>query len=84
MFNNKHLCTDIYDKHKDFDFNVNTFTNFNSCMHLSVYRNILLNHLFRIKNLSSTKFKSRNIKKLIFEAFMHGYPKRYIYSIVFQ
>ena len=65
-------------------FKVNMFTSFNSCMHLSVYRNILLNGLFRIKNLCSIKFKSHNVKKLIFYALMHGYPKRFIYSTVFQ
>ena len=59
VLNNKHLCIDIYDKRKDFM--VNMFTNFNSCMHLCVSRNILFNHLFRIKNLCSIKFKSHNI-----------------------
>ena len=52
ILKNKLLSIDIYDKRKDFNFKVNMFTNFNSCMHLSVYRNILLNHLFHIKKLS--------------------------------
>ena len=54
----------MYDKCKEFYFKVNTFTNFNSCMHLSAYQNIPLNHLLCI-NLCSTKFKSHKIKKLM-------------------
>ena len=78
ILKNKLLSIDIYDKRKDFNFKVNMFTNFNSCMHLSVYRNILLNHLFRIKKLSSTQFKNHNIKKLIYDALEHEYPNRFI------
>ena len=50
------LNQNICDKRKDFYFKVNTFTNFNSCMH------ILLNHMFSIKNICSTKFKTSNIE----------------------
>ena len=49
VHNNNQLCIDMHDKCKDFDFKVNTFKNFCSCMHLSVCRNNLLNHLFHIK-----------------------------------
>ena len=35
-----------------------------SCLYLSVYRNILSNHLFHIKNLCSSCYKNRNIKNL--------------------
>ena len=48
----------MYLTNSDFGFKVNAYTNFNSCMQLSVYRNIILSHLFRIKNLCSGKFKS--------------------------
>ena len=72
-----------FSKHRDFHFKVNTFTNFNSCMHLSVYRNILLNHLFRIKHISSTKFENKNIEKLIYDVLIRGYPKRFIYILLF-
>ena len=68
----------MHDKRRDFDFKVNTFTNFNSCMHLSVYRNILLNHPFCIKNINSKELKNNNIKKLIYDVLIHGYPKRFI------
>ena len=55
FLNKKHSYIDIYDKCEDFDFKINKFKIFKSCMHLSVNKNILLNHLFRIKNISSTK-----------------------------
>ena len=44
-------------------------------MHLSIYRNIILNHLFRIKNLSSTKIKNHNIRKLLYDVLIHRYKK---------
>ena len=84
VLNNQQLCIDMYDKRKVFHFKVNALTNFNSCMYLSVYRNNLLNHMLRIKNLCSTKFKTRNIKKLIYDALIHEYLKRFIYSIIFH
>ena len=37
ILNNQQLCI-IYDKRKGFDFEVSVFTNFNSRVHLSVYR----------------------------------------------
>ena len=49
ILKNLKIHTDIYDKRNDFLFNINSFPNFSSCLLLSVYRNILSNHLFRIK-----------------------------------
>ena len=43
------VCACVH-KWNDFLFNANPFTNFSSCLHLSVYRNILSNYLFHIKN----------------------------------
>ena len=58
ILNNQHLCIDIHDKRNDFVFKDNMLTNFSSCKHLSVCKNILLNHMFHIKNLCSAKFKT--------------------------
>ena len=44
LLHNNNIFIDLYDKHKDFSFQVNIFTCFNSCFRLSAYRNILLNH----------------------------------------
>ena len=76
--------TDIYDKRNDFSFNVNSFTKFSSCLHLSVFRNILSNHLFLIKNLCSSCFKNHNMKKLLHAALLHGYPRQFIYLILYH
>ena len=84
IIKNHKIYTDIYDKRNDFSFNVNSFTNFSSCLHTSVYRNILSNYLFRIKNLCSSCFKNHNIKKLVYAAIQHGYPKQFTYSIVYH
>ena len=81
---NHKIYTDIYDKRNDFSFNVKSFTKFSSCLHLSVYRNILSNHLFHIKNFCSSYFKNPNIKKLAYAELLHGYPKQFTYSIVYH
>ena len=44
----------------DFKFNFNIFSHFKSCLHVSVCQNIILNHLCRIKNLCSLKYKNKN------------------------
>lgn len=80
--NDSKIDTNIYDKRSDFNFRVNLFTHFNSCLHISIYRNIILNHLFRIKNLCSSQYKNKNINKLIHAAINSGYPKKFIYSLV--
>ena len=49
LLHSNKIFIDIYHKRKDFSFHMNTFTNYNSCLHASVYQNILLNHLFHIK-----------------------------------
>ena len=51
LLHNNKIFIDIYDKREDFSFQVNIFTGFNSCLHLSVYRNILFKQLFRIKKM---------------------------------
>lgn len=79
---NNNLLTDIYDKRKDFNFKVNTFTHFKSCLHVSVFRNILLNHLFRIKRLCSPHLIQKNINQLVFDALHHGFPKKFVYSFI--
>ena len=60
LLNNK-LHLEIYNRRTDFKFNVNTFAHFKSCLHVSVYRNIILNHLYRIQNLCSSKYKNKNL-----------------------
>ena len=64
---------------KDFSFQVNTFTSFNSSLHLSVYQNILFNHLFRIKNLCSSCYKVPNIERLMNDTIIHGYTKHHLF-----
>ena len=83
LINNK-LYLDIYDKWTDFKFNVNTFTHFNSCLHTSVYRNIILNHLYRFKNLCSLKYKSKNINHLIYLVLQCGFLKKIFYSLIYR
>ena len=75
---------DIYYKCKDFSFQVNTFTSFNFWFHLSVYRIILLKYLLRIKNECSSSYKVPNVKRLIYIAIIHGYPKPFICSIIYN
>ena len=48
----------MHDKLNDFAFNVNLFINFNSCLHWLDRRNIILNHLFHMKTICSTKFNN--------------------------
>lgn len=50
---------DISEKSKDFQFKTNTFSHFKSCLNISVYRNILLINMFRIKSLSSSYLSIR-------------------------
>ena len=48
----------------DFSFNVNIFTNFSTCLHKSVFTNILLNFSFCIKNLYSDEFMKHHYKSV--------------------
>ena len=84
ILKNGKIYTDIYDERNDFSFNANSFINFSSCLHLSVYRNLLTNHLFCIKYLCSSSFKSHKIKKLVYAALLHGYPIQFIYSVLYH
>ena len=43
------MYSDIYDKRTNFTFPGNKFTHIKSCLHISVCKNIILNHSFRIK-----------------------------------
>lgn len=58
--NNNSLVTLIYDKRNDFQLTLNYFTRFK----LSDYRNIILNHTFRIKLLYIFHLKNKTIINL--------------------
>ena len=58
------VYTDIDDKRTDFTFKCNAFTDFKSCLYMCVYRNVILNHLYRIKNLCSSKYKLSDLSSI--------------------
>lgn len=76
-----HLNFEIYDKRLDFPFKVNSFTHFTSCIHKSVYRNITVNHLIRIKRLTHKKHHHKYIQHLIDTALDYCYPYKFINDI---
>lgn len=67
--NNNSLAPLIYDKRKDFQLTVNYFTHFK----LSDYKNIILNHTFRIKLLYTLHFKNKNNNQRICDALHRGF-----------
>lgn len=79
---NNALNFNLYDKRIIFPFNVNLFTPFNSCLHKSIYRNILLNYLHRIKKLCSKQYIKQNVKSLKSNASKYHYPSNFLDSII--
>jgi len=80
--NKKIIEIDIYDKRSAFTFNVNTLTYFHSCVHTSVFKNIIINHLIRIKNLTTSKYKNKNLKILKRRLTAYKYPSHYIKNFI--
>lgn len=81
--NNK-LLFNIYNKRKDFKFHVNTFTNYHSCLHKTIFKNIILNQLNRIKKICSKEYKHHNIKCLYQSAIDYQYPPAFVKKLIYQ
>lgn len=73
---NSSLLINIYDKRRDFKFHINYFTYFQSCMHISVFRNFRKNHLFGINTICSSTFKNKNLKSLLVTALKCNIPQK--------
>jgi len=78
------LNFDIYDKRLYFPFKVITFTPFHSCLHKTVFRNVLINFLLRISKICSKNNQSRNISYILTSALKYNYPKKFIKTLIKQ
>lgn len=78
VHSNGSLNFDLYDKRKDFPFKVNTFSNFKSCLHKSVFRNILLNLRYRIVNLCSSNNILKHLINLEDTALTEQFPFHFV------
>ena len=76
------LELDLYDKLNDFSINANNYMNFITCMHKSIFVNIVLNFGYRIKNPSSDKFKKNRYNNIKQSTLKNSYPDKLINSIV--
>lgn len=68
------LAFNIYGKRNDISFNLINFTNFSSCSHVSIYRNILLNHCLHVKRSCSSHYIRTNLSNLKQVAMSYNYP----------
>lgn len=59
---------------KILQFKVHTFEPFKSYIYLLISRNILLNHMFRIKRLCSSYLINKSISELIYDPLHDGFP----------
>ena len=50
LLHNNNIFIDIFDKRKEFSFQVNAFTSFNSCLHLSIYKKNFIKSFISYKN----------------------------------
>lgn len=76
------LIFDLYDKRLTYPFKVNTFSHFNSCLQISVFRNIILNYQYRITNICTRFNKPKNIKLLIDNAIKNSYPLNFVKQLI--
>ena len=76
------IVTNIYDKKDNFNFNVNKLLPFNSCNSIQLFRNIILNQLFRIYRISDNKFHAMHVKNLYRNCKLYNYPIYFVKSII--
>lgn len=76
------LTISIYDKRKDFKFNINKFPNFSSCLSKNIFRNTIVNELSRIHKLCSNNIIPEFVKELIEICNFNSYPLNYTKSII--
>lgn len=76
---NDKLVTTIYDKRDDFVFKTVKILHFDSNVHISIFRNVLMNGLKRIERLSSSvNYLIDKFVMWYIQAFMQGYPASFI------
>lgn len=77
------VITDIYQKNNEFHLNINNLQHFSSNLHISLFRNIVINQLHRIVNICN---KQENVSKQInifkARAYSKGYPPNFYNSII--
>ncbi len=76
------IAINIYDKRDNYCFQINKLQFWNSSLHISVFRNILLNQLIRIRRICNSKEHIiQNITALLTQASKNGYPNEFIIDI---
>jgi hypothetical protein len=75
------ITTNIYDKKLCFDFIPINFITFNSCLHISVYKNILIGQIIRIHKLCHPDFISENLINLKNYVIKNNYPIKMVNQI---
>jgi len=79
---NNLLEINLFNKRDEFKFNVNSLTYFHSCVHKSVFKNIITNHLNRIKKLTTKKYTNKNLNNFLSKSKSYSYPSLYIKNIL--
>jgi hypothetical protein len=73
----------LYDKRDAFPFEVNKLINWNSALHISIYRNIIINQLVRYDYLySNDSARIKKVTGLLGYTLISGYPYHFIRRII--
>jgi hypothetical protein len=77
------IKTKIFDKRNSFNFKVNKFPNWLSNIHKSVFKGVIITHIYRNKNLISNNWdRYMNIKDFIDELLELDYPIDFVFSYI--
>lgn len=80
-----HVMFDIYDKTDEFNFKVIKLQNWYSNIHLSLFRNILINQCRRIKALCNDKnLRDDHYRKLYNDGIKSDYPRDFLLKFIYH